>query len=153
LAARIATRLGQPIVVKNRSGATGAIGTEAVIQSKPDDYTLLTGSPGSIVNGPLLVAAPRYDTMKDLTPIALLEQVSVVIIVRSEISVRNLAELIAYSKTKRAGVMVGICSVGGANCLSLDSSRRRQGLTLCMCPIAVAATPCRTLPRETWMAS
>lgn len=54
----ISQRLGQPVVVENRSGATGAIGTEAVIRSRPDGYTLLFGSPGSIINGPLLQGNP-----------------------------------------------------------------------------------------------
>src|SRR5215213_5810625 len=91
----ISQRLGQPVVVENRSGATGAIGTEAVIRSKPDGYTLLIGSPGSIVNGPLLMAAPRYDPIAELTPVALLGQVPMAITVRPEIPIRNLGELVA----------------------------------------------------------
>ena len=71
-ATRISQRLGQPVVVENRSGATGAIGTEAVIRARPDGYMLLIGSPGSIVNGPLQMANPRCNTFTDLVPVALL---------------------------------------------------------------------------------
>jgi hypothetical protein len=88
------------VVVENRSGATGAIGTEAVIRSRPDGYTLLIGSPGSIVNGPLLMAAPRYDPIVDLAPVALLGQVPMAITVRPETPARGLGELVAHSKAR-----------------------------------------------------
>ena len=119
-AEHVAKRLGQPVVVENRSGATGAIGTEAVIRSKPDGYTLLIGSPGSIVNGPLLIAAPRYDPIADLAPVALLGQVPMAITVRPEIPARNLGELVAHSKARPGGVTIGTSGVGGANHLPLE---------------------------------
>lgn len=119
-AARMSVRLGQPIVVENRSGATGAIGTETVVRSPPDGYTLLLGSPGSIVNGPLLQANPRYDPITDLTPVALLGQVPMVIIVRSGLPVRSLAELVAYSRRQPSGVSIGTSGIGGANHLPLE---------------------------------
>ncbi len=122
-ATRISQRLGQPVVVENRSGATGAIGTEAVVRARPDGYTLLIGSPGSIVNGPLLMAAPRYNTMTDLVPVALLGQVPMMIMVRPEMPVRNLAELVAYSRSRPDGVSVGTSGVGGANHLPLELFR------------------------------
>lgn len=122
-ASRIATRLGQPVVVENRSGATGAIGTEAVIRARPDGHTLLIGSPGSIVNGPLLMAAPRYNTFTDLVPVALLGQVPMMIMVRPEIPARNLAELVAFSRTRPDGVSIGTSGVGGANHLPLELFR------------------------------
>jgi len=133
-AARIAPRLGQPIVVENRSGATGAIGTEAVVRARPDGYTLLIGSPGSIVNGPLLMAAPRYDTMADLLPVALLGQVPMVIIVRPDLPVRNLAELVAFSKERPGGVTIGTSGVGGANHLPLELFKAATGANLVHVP-------------------
>ena len=133
-AARISPRLGQPIVVENRSGATGAIGTEAVVRARPDGYTLLIGSPGSIVNGPLLMAAPRYDPMTDLVPVALLGQVPMVIIVRPELPVRNLAELVAFSKERPSGVTIGTSGVGGANHLPLELFKAATGANLVHVP-------------------
>jgi tripartite-type tricarboxylate transporter receptor subunit TctC len=133
-AARITGRLGQPIVVENRSGATGAIGTEAVVRSRPDGYTLLIGSPGSIVNGPLLMAAPRYDPMKDLVPVALLGQVPMVIIVKPGLPVRDLTELVTYSKTRPNGVTIGTSGVGGANHLPLELFKAATGANLVHVP-------------------
>jgi tripartite-type tricarboxylate transporter receptor subunit TctC len=133
-AARISPRLGQPIVVENRSGATGAIGTEAVARSRPDGYTLLIGSPGSIVNGPLLMATPRYDPMTDLTPVALLGQVPMVIIVKPGLPVRNLSELVAYSKAQGGGVTIGTSGIGGANHLPLELFKAATGANLMHVP-------------------
>jgi tripartite-type tricarboxylate transporter receptor subunit TctC len=133
-AGRITARLRQPIVVENRSGATGAIGTEAVVRSRPDGYTLLIGSPGSIVNGPLLMAAPRYDPIKDLVPVALLGQVPMVIIVKPGLPVRDLTELVTYSKTRPSGVTIGTSGVGGANHLPLELFKAATGANLVHVP-------------------
>lgn len=133
-AARIAPRLGQPIVVENRSGATGAIGTEAVVRARPDGYTLLIGSPGSIVNGPLLQATRRYDPIVDLTPVALLGQVPMVIIVRPDMPVRSLSELVAHSKSRPSGVTIGTSGIGGANHLPLELFKAATGANLVHVP-------------------
>ena len=133
-ATRIAARLGQPVVVENRSGATGAIGTEAVVRARPDGYTLLIGSPGSIVNGPLLMANPRYNTVTDLVPVALLGQVPMMIMVRPEIPARNLAELVAFSRSRPEGVSIGTSGVGGANHLPLELFRAATGANILHVP-------------------
>lgn len=133
-ATRITGRLGQPIVVENRSGATGAIGSEAVARSRPDGYTLLIGSPGSIVNGPLLTAQPRYDPMADFTPVALLGRVPMVIIVRPGLPVTTLAELVALSKSRPEGVTIGTSGTGGANHLPLELFKAATGANLVHVP-------------------
>ncbi len=133
-ATRISPRLGQPIVVENRSGATGAIGTEAVVRARPDGYTLLIGSPGSIVNGPLLQATPRYDPIVVLVPVALLGQVPMVIIVRPDLPVRSLADLVAHSRARLAGVTIGTSGIGGANHLPLELFKAATGANLVHVP-------------------
>ncbi|MBP0495514.1 Bug family tripartite tricarboxylate transporter substrate binding protein [Pararoseomonas indoligenes] len=133
-ASQITARLGQAVVVENRSGATGAIGTEAVVRSRPDGYTLLIGSPGSIVNGPLLMAAPRYDTMADLVPVALLGQAPMVIILRPGLPVRDLQQLVAFSRTQPRGVTIGTSGVGGANHLPLELFKAATGANLVHVP-------------------
>ncbi|WP_458098051.1 Bug family tripartite tricarboxylate transporter substrate binding protein [Roseomonas sp. WA12] len=133
-AAQISARLGQPVVVENRSGATGAIGTEAVVRSRPDGYTLLIGSPGSIVNGPLLMAAPRYDAMADLVPVALLGQAPMVIIIRPDLPARNLTELVSLSRQKQGGITIGTSGTGGANHLPLELFKAATGANLIHVP-------------------
>ncbi|MES2712391.1 MAG: tripartite tricarboxylate transporter substrate binding protein [Pseudomonadota bacterium] len=131
---RITARLGQPIVVENRSGATGAIGTEAVVRAAPDGYTMLIGSPGSIVNGPLLQANRRYDPITDLVAVALLGSVPMVIIVKPTLPVRTLAELVTWSKAQPRGVTIGTSGIGGANHLPLELFIAATGANLVHVP-------------------
>ncbi|HEY4252896.1 MAG TPA: tripartite tricarboxylate transporter substrate binding protein [Roseomonas sp.] len=133
-AARITGRLGQSVIVENRSGATGAIGSEAVARSRPDGYMLLIGSPGSIINGPLLTAQPRYDPIADLVPVALLGRVPMVIIVRSGLPVTSLAELVALSRSRPEGVSIGTSGTGGANHLPLELFKAATGANLVHIP-------------------
>ncbi len=130
----ITRKLGQPVVVENRTGAAGAIGTEAVVRARADGYTLLLGSPGSIVNGPLLTANPRYDTFADLTPVAMLGQVPMVIITRPALPMRNLAELVRYSREHTGGVSIGTSGIGGANHLPLELFKAATGANLVHVP-------------------
>lgn len=125
---------GQPVVVENRTGATGAIGTEAVVRSRADGYTLLLGSPGSIINGPLLTAQPRYDTFTDLTPVANLGSVPLVIIIRSALPIHSLAELVSYSKAHPRGVSIGTSGIGGAHHLPLELFKAATGANLIHVP-------------------
>lgn len=133
-AAHISPKLGQPIVVENRSGASGAIGTEAVIRSRADGYSFLIGSPGSIVNSPLLMAARRFDPIADLTFVVMFGQVPMVIIVRPALPVRTLPELVAYSKSQPNGVTIGTSGIGGANHLPLELFKAETGANLVHVP-------------------
>jgi len=130
----VSRRLGQPIVVENRTGAAGAIGTEAVVRSPPDGYTLVVGSPGSIVNGPLLAAQPRYQPMTELVPVANLGVVPLVIAVRSTLPAANLAELIAFSRANAGGVTIGTSGIGGAHHLPLELFKAQTGANLVHVP-------------------
>jgi tripartite-type tricarboxylate transporter receptor subunit TctC len=132
--AHIGPKLGQPIVVENRSGAAGAIGTEAVIRSRPDGYSFLIGSPGSIVNSPLLMANKRFDPITDLSFVAMFGQVPMVIIVQPSMPVRTLPELVAYSKAQRNGVTIGTSGIGGANHLPLELFKAETGANLVHVP-------------------
>ncbi len=130
----ITRRLGQPVVVENRTGAAGAIGSEAVVRSRADGYTLLLGSPGSIINGPLLTAQPRFDPFADLTPVAMLGQVPLVIIIRAGLPIRTLAELVRYSREHPGGVSIGTSGIGGAHHLPLELFKAATGANLVHVP-------------------
>ena len=130
----ITRRLGQPVVVENRTGAAGAIGTEAVVRARPDGYTMLLGSPGSIINGPLLTAQPRFDPLADLTPVAMLGQVPLVIITRAALPIRTLADLVRYSREHPQGVSIGTSGIGGAHHLPLELFKAATGANLVHVP-------------------
>src|SRR5262245_50556639 len=75
--------LGRSIVVDNRAGATGMIGTEMAARAAPDGYTLLLGFPGPLIIGPLLADKPPYDALKDFAPISLAVSAPFVLIINT----------------------------------------------------------------------
>jgi tripartite-type tricarboxylate transporter receptor subunit TctC len=132
--AQLGKTLGQPIIIENRTGAAGAIGTEAVVRSPADGYTLVVGSPGSIVNGPLLAAQRRYDPMVDLVAVANLGVVPLVIAVRSSLPARDLAGLVALSRTTPGGITIGTSGIGGAHHLPLELFKKQTEANLVHVP-------------------
>lgn len=93
--------LGQPIVVENRTGAGGVIGTQEVVKSPPDGYTLLMMSNTQTANESLMSPAQRrYELMRDLVPIAPVNSSDLVIVVHPSVPAKTLAEFIALAKSE-----------------------------------------------------
>src|ERR1700742_1274467 len=93
--------LGQPIVVENRTGAGGGIGTQEVAKSEPDGYTLLMMSNTQTANESLVPAAQRkYELMRDLVPIAPINYSDLVIVVNPSVPAKTLAEFVALAKSQ-----------------------------------------------------
>ena len=97
VAPKLSEALGQPVVVENRSGSGGNIGTDFVAKSSPDGYTLLLAGPPNAINVSLYPSLP-FDTKRDLVPVALLGSVPNVLVVGSKISARNVAEFVEYAR-------------------------------------------------------
>ena len=87
----------QPVIVENRAGAGGMIGTDNVAKAQPDGYTLLTVSLSHATN-PSLYRKMAYDTLADFTPLSLLAKLPVVLVVNKSLPVNSVQELIAYAK-------------------------------------------------------
>ncbi|MBP0622410.1 Bug family tripartite tricarboxylate transporter substrate binding protein [Cupriavidus consociatus] len=100
---QLAKDLGQPIVVENRPGASGNIGTEAVARAKPDGYTLLMQYSGYHVGNPALFPQARWKP-KDFAPVALVMRAPHVVAVSGKIPAKNLSELIAFGKKDKRGL-------------------------------------------------
>jgi tripartite-type tricarboxylate transporter receptor subunit TctC len=114
-------QLGQSVVPDNRGGGGGSIGAEVVRRARPDGYTLLWGANGPLVNSPLMMRSPIYDSLRDFTAIGLMSLVPMVLVVKSSLPVKNLKEFVAYSKTRGAsGVPIGSSGIGGANHVPLE---------------------------------
>ncbi|GAA4417101.1 tripartite tricarboxylate transporter substrate binding protein [Advenella sp. WQ 585] len=101
LAAHLQKMLGQSVVIDNRAGAGGNIGSNMVAKAKPDGHTLLLSSSGPFVINPYIYAKMPYDAEKDFTPISNLLQVPLVLVVNPSVPVNNLQELLAYIKEKK----------------------------------------------------
>src|SRR5262245_61167259 len=98
VAAGMSQNLGKQVVVENRTGASGNIGTEAAARAKPDGYTLLVGSPGTMAINPFLFAKLPYDAEKDFVPVTLLVSLPQVMVVNPALPVKSLEELVAYAR-------------------------------------------------------
>lgn len=92
-------RLGQPIVVDNRGGAGGTIGTDMVAKARPDGYTLLIGSMGVAVNA-VLYPKLTYDTLKDLAPVTMLAEQPNIVVVHPSVPAKSIRDLVALAKAK-----------------------------------------------------
>jgi tripartite-type tricarboxylate transporter receptor subunit TctC len=98
--AKLAERVGQPVVVENRVGANGSVGAEAVARAAPDGYTLVMGSNANITTNPHLMAL-GYDPMKDLAPVAMLTVNPLLLFVNpSVVPVNSFPQFLAYAKAQ-----------------------------------------------------
>ena len=104
--------LGQPLVIENKTGANGYLGTEYVARSKPDGYTTLVTASSSIVMGPLTSKDVPFDVEKDFTFVTDIVLPPTVLVTRASLPVNNLAELIAYAKSKPGQLTFGHPGVG-----------------------------------------
>ncbi|MEJ8848214.1 tripartite tricarboxylate transporter substrate binding protein [Variovorax rhizosphaerae] len=119
LATKLGARLGQPVVVENKGGAGGTIGTEFVAKATPDGYTLLLGSTSITTNAAAGKKLP-YDPVKDLQPIGLIATSPLVIVVTNGLPVKNLRELIALAQAKPGSISYGSAGLGGTNHLGTE---------------------------------
>ncbi|MBI4292153.1 MAG: tripartite tricarboxylate transporter substrate binding protein [Betaproteobacteria bacterium] len=100
LAQKMAENLGNPVIVENRPGADGIIGTEYVAKSAPDGYTLLTGASGQMIFNPVLRDKLPYDPMRDFIPITMLYSDPLVFAVHPSVPAATLKELIDLAKAR-----------------------------------------------------
>ena len=119
LAQKLATRLGQPVIVENKGGAGGTIGTDAVAKSPPDGYTLLLASTSIITNAASGKKLP-YDPLKDLQPIGEVGAAPFVIVVSNDLKVTTLRDLIALARAKPKSINYGSAGPGGMNHLTTE---------------------------------
>jgi tripartite-type tricarboxylate transporter receptor subunit TctC len=98
LALHLSSRFGQTFIVENRAGAGGNIGMDFVAKAAPDGYTIGLGTSGPLANNKSLYASMPFDPSKDLTPIALVGEIPLVIAVNPGVKASNLSEFVAASK-------------------------------------------------------
>jgi len=134
VAEMLTPRLGQQVIVENRSGATGNLGAEHVARSEPDGYTLLTCTISTAAINYSLWGARMAVKPEDLAAVGLLIRVPNVVFVPASSSVRTLADLVAAAKAKPGALTYGSPGSGGSPHMTMEMFKLRSGTELLHVP-------------------
>ena len=130
VADKMSATLGQPVVVENRGGAGGTIGTRSVAKAAPDGYTILLSYTATMAIAPSMNVNAGYDPRKDFVPIGMIGFAPNVLVVHPSLPARSVAELIAYAKAAPAPVQYGSPGVGTVNHLAGEYLASETGVKL-----------------------
>lgn len=130
IAPELSKRLGQPVVIENRAGAGGTIGTQSVAQSEPNGLTIGVVSPGSIVVAVTLMKKLPYDPLKDLKPVGLIADLPIVLVASSSLAANNVRELISLEKASPGSLSFASAGVGTTMHLSGELLNSMTGMKL-----------------------
>ena len=119
VAQKLADGLGQPVVVDNRGGAGGTIGTDLTAKAPPDGHTVLINNISLAVNATLFPKLP-YDTLKDLAPVTMVGRQPNILVVHPSVPVKSVRELLALAKAKPRQINYGSGGVGTASHLATE---------------------------------
>lgn len=128
VAQRLGALLGQTVVVENRPGAGGTIGSDAVAKAAPDGHTLLMGHIGTLAVNPGLYPRLPYDDERAFAPIALVATVANFLAVTNGLPVRNMAEFIALARQDPGGITYGSGGNGSATHIAVSALQEAAGL-------------------------
>jgi tripartite-type tricarboxylate transporter receptor subunit TctC len=126
----LSERLGQSFIIENRPGASTMIGTEAVVHSPADGYTLLVFGTGSAINETLYENKIPYDFLRDIAPVAGLLRVPNVVVVHPSLPVRTIPELIAYAKANPGRINVESPGAGTSSHLAGELFKVMTGIDI-----------------------
>lgn len=130
VAEALGKRLGQSIVVENKAGASGNIGTQLVALAPPDGYTLVLGFDGTLVINPHVFANFPIDVQNDLAPVGKIGDATLIIVAHPSFPAKTLQELIAHSKKEPKGVSYGTSGVGGTPHIAGELLKQKTGANL-----------------------
>jgi tripartite-type tricarboxylate transporter receptor subunit TctC len=133
LVARLVARyveaaLGKTVIVDDRAGAGGIVGTQAVANAAPDGYTFCVCSIGAISIAPFIQKV-GYDPVRDLAPIAVVSSIAQIVIVKKDLPVKTLAELVAYAKAHPDKLNYSSSGAGGLTHYAVELFQTRTGTT------------------------
>jgi len=118
LAKKMSDILKVPVIIENRGGANGGIGTDAVVKAAADGYTLLLAASGPIVINPVLYAKVPYDPIKDLQPISQVLSFQYVLVVPTASSIRSIQDIVTQARQQPGKLSYGSTGIGGGGHLA-----------------------------------
>ena len=128
VADKLAAELGQPVVIDNRGGAAGVIGTRVAARAVPDGYTLVMATSGSIAINPNLYANPGYQTLKDLSPVGLISSTPIVLMAHPSAPEQSLGAVIASAKREPGKLNIGTPPPGTSAYLGAELLKSMAGI-------------------------
>jgi tripartite-type tricarboxylate transporter receptor subunit TctC len=127
---QLSESLRQPVIVDNRGGAGGNIGTDAIAKAAPDGYTIGIASPGPITMGKAMYPKLPYDPAKDLAPIIYLYDSPVVLVTYESMPARSVKDLVELGKSRPKGFTAALSSTGSVQHLLTEMLKRATGMTI-----------------------
>jgi tripartite-type tricarboxylate transporter receptor subunit TctC len=134
IAEQLTKSMGQPVLVENRAGASGNIGSNIVAKAKPDGYTLLIGSMSTHAMNPALMPDMPFKGADDFTPIALVANVINTMVINPSVPAKNLQEFIAYAKANPGKLAYASAGAGSTNHLSAEMFNKAAGIKMLHVP-------------------
>ncbi|AGW92849.1 tripartite tricarboxylate transporter substrate binding protein [Cupriavidus sp. DF5525] len=134
LSEHLTRSLGQPVIVDNKPGASGNIGSAMVARAKPDGYTLLVGSMSTHAMNPALMPNMPFRGVEDFTPLGLLAYVTNTMVVHPSVPAQNVKDLIAYAKANPGKLAYASAGPGSTNHLSAVLFEKMAGIQMLHVP-------------------
>jgi tripartite-type tricarboxylate transporter receptor subunit TctC len=131
---RLSDALRQPVVIDNRPGANGALGTEFVAKSPPDGHTIVMGYLGAFAIGPSLYAKLPYDPIRDFAPITLVASTTQALVIHPSLPARSTRELIALAKRQPGQISYASAGIGAPSHLAGELFKMMAGIDLVHVP-------------------
>jgi tripartite-type tricarboxylate transporter receptor subunit TctC len=135
---RLSKVLNQTIIIDNKGGAGGAIGSAFVAKAKPDGYTLVVTSQSSHVANPAITPNLPYDAVKDFAPITRIERLPNVLLINPSLPVKNMAEFVAYAKANPGKLNYASSGNGSMLHLNMEFLKSKYGIFMTHIPYRVA---------------
>ena len=137
--AKLTEALGQQLILDNRAGANGNVGTEIVARSAPDGYTLLLNGSGTLAINPGLYAKLPYDSIRDFAPISMMVLQPSVLVVHPSLPARNVKELIGLAKSRPGQLNFATSGSGSISHLAAEVFKMMGGIDMVHVPYKGAA--------------
>ncbi len=134
IADKLSARLGQQVVVENRPGAAGNIGTAAVAQAQPDGYTLVLGYDGTFAINPHVYPKMPFDGFRDFAPIGRLGDATLILVAHASTNIRTLADLVALAKQKPGALSFGSAGTATTGHVAMELLCQQLGLNIVHVP-------------------